>query len=160
MIGVRRIHGPGGRGVPRLSTIDDGGVMADYRRERDFDTHPDRLYNYLADVANLPSYFTQMTSAHKVGPREVHTTAEVEMPGQGRRRVEGEVWFRTDKQARQIEWGSEGANNYRGRVLVSERDDQGCSVLLKISTEAEHPGVEEGIDKTLDNIARATDRAA
>jgi len=69
------------------------------------------------------------------------------------------VWLRTDKQAREIEWGSEGENNYRGRVRVSERE-KGCSVLLEISTEAEHPGVEEGIDKTLDNIARATDRAA
>jgi uncharacterized membrane protein len=114
--------------------------MPDYRRERDFDTHPDRLYNYLADVGNLPEYFTRMTSAHKTGLQEVHTTAEVDIPGQGRRSVEGEAWFRTDKQTREIAWGSEGENDYRGRVRVSER-------------------VEEGIDQTLDNIARATAQA-
>lgn len=130
--------------------------MPDYRRERQYDAHPDRLYNYLADVGNLTEYFTQMTSAHKTGPHEVHTTAQLDLPGQSPRTVEGEAWFRIDKQVRQIEWGSEGENDYSGRLQVSERDEGGSLVLLEIHSEASHPGIEEGIDHTLDNIARAT----
>ena len=130
--------------------------MPDYRREREYGAHPDRLYNYLADVRNLPEYFTQMISAHKTGPHEVHTSAQLELPGQRPRTVEGAAWFRTDKQERKVEWGSEGDSDYRGRLRVSDCGASGSLVELEIHSEASRPGIEEGIDSTLDNIARAT----
>lgn len=134
--------------------------MPDYRRDRNYAAHPDRLYNYLADVGNLTSYFSRMTEAHKTGPREVHTVAQLDLPGESPQTVESDAWFSTDKQARKIEWGSEGANNYRGKLQVNEHEEGGSSVVLEIHTEAKHPGVEEGIDSTLDNIARATGDSA
>ena len=70
---------------------------------------PDRTFDYVSDVGNLPRYMDSMTSAELTGPEEVHVTAQV--PDQGTE--EGEAWFRTDPATRRVEWGSEGHRTTR-----------------------------------------------
>ena len=71
---------------------------------------PERTFDYLSDVGNLPRYMDSMTSAERTGPEEVHVTAVV--PDRGPE--EGEAWFRTDPATRRVEWGSEGSSDYHG----------------------------------------------
>lgn len=127
--------------------------MNDYSSERRLDVDAERAWIYLSDVSHLPEYFTRMTSAEQVGPDEVHTTARVELPD-GTREVEGTAWFRRPDTKQVMEWGSEGANNYHGRLAVTD-DGEGCLVRVEIHTESGHDGIEDGIEDTLDAITAA-----
>ena len=123
--------------------------MHDYQRDQSIAVEADRLYAYLSDVANLPHYFARIRSAELVDDGEVHTRAVIEPKGRERHEVEGTAWFRRDSDARRIEWGSEGDNNYRGSLTVSPTTDDISRVVLEIHTESGHDGIEQGIDETL-----------
>jgi uncharacterized membrane protein len=83
--------------------------MADYERSQTVEAPAGALFGFLADVGNLPRYFEQMTSAEPAGAEAVRVTAEVDG-----REQEGEAWFRVDQEAKRVEWGSEGPNDYHG----------------------------------------------
>lgn len=139
------------RSAPRRRCDDDHG-MADYEREHDVETGAQRVYELLSDVTNLPRFFPGITSATpRAGGNAVDTTAVIEPPGQDRREVRGEAWFTTDEQARRLEWGSEGENNYHGSLTVAE-NGSGATVKLALHTEASHDGIDDAIDDTLGRI--------
>lgn len=126
--------------------------MPDYERERAVETTAGRVYELLSDVRNLPWYFPGITSATPVdGGDAVHTTATIAPPGQPERDVEGEAWFRTDDDARSIEWGAEGDSGYRGSLTVAE-DGTGSRLTLALHSDTPHDGIEQSIDETLDRI--------
>lgn len=129
--------------------------MHDYRRERVIATDPKQLYAYLSDVAHLPEYFARLRSAELVTEEEVHTQAVVEGPGDQIQEVSGTAWFRRDDRAQQIQWGSEGENNYHGQLTVSESGDGSSRVVLEIHTESDHDGIHDGIDETLSAVEAA-----
>ena len=109
----------------------------------------DALFDYLSDVANLPRYFARMTSAELTGPETVLTTAEVN--GQS---VQGEAWFRVDRSATRIEWGSEGPNDYHGWLEVTPQG-AGSQVEVHISTASVESGqVQQGVDETVAAVKR------
>src|SRR5699024_3042275 len=104
--------------------------MTDYENTTDVTASPDALFDYLADIGNLPEYFARMRSATLVGQGDaVHTVAELP-DGQV---VEGEAWFRVDRENRRIAWGSEGPSDYHGELAVSGTDG-GARVWVKVST--------------------------
>ena len=51
--------------------------MADFERSTTVRATPDRLFDYLSDVGNLPHYFAAMKSAESTTGDSVHTVAEV-----------------------------------------------------------------------------------
>ena len=108
---------------------------------------PDRTFDYLSDVGNLPRYMDSMTSAARTGPEEVHVTAEV--PDQGTE--EGEAWFRTDPTTRRVEWGSEGSSDYHGWLQVDEDPGTGGS-LVRLGLQMVHEDVDDSIGRTLETL--------
>lgn len=70
--------------------------MTDFEHATDVQAGADALFDYLADVSNLPEYFDRMTSAAPAEGEAVHTTALIDPDGEGERKVEGEAWFRVD----------------------------------------------------------------
>lgn len=115
------------------------------------------VFAYLADVSNMPSYFSRMTSARAGDGEEVHTTAK--MPDGTE--VEGEAWFRVDADAHRIEWGSEGPNDYHGHVDVTSDADR-SSVEVHLHTTRVEDGnaeVQDGVRETLSNIKRLVEGA-
>lgn len=121
--------------------------MGDYRHTQDVDAPAAQLFDYLADVGNLPKYFSAMTSATPAGDEAVRFVAEVEGDTQ-----EGEAWFRVDRERQHLEWGSEGPNDYRGELDITG-DDTSSTVSLSLHTEhAEGDRVEEGIASTLASV--------
>jgi uncharacterized membrane protein len=126
--------------------------MGDFTHSTSVDADPERLFAYLADVNNLPRYFSRMTSAAPGDGDEVHTTAL--LPDGNR--VEGDAWFRVDEAARRIEWGSEGPGDYRGHLDVTPSGG-GSSVEVHLHTARVDDGnseVEDELRKTLDNIGQ------
>lgn len=125
--------------------------MGDYEQSTTVFADTAAVYDYLSDVANLPTYFARMTSAEPGDSEEVRTTAQVD--GQ---RVEGTAWFRTDDAAKHLAWGSEGPSDYRGDLDVAD-DPAGCVVTVSLHTERVADGsseVESGLRETLANIKR------
>lgn len=126
--------------------------MADISGSTTVDADASTLFDYLSDVSHLPDYFARMTEATPGEGEEVHTRAEAP----GGTEVEADAWFRVDDEARTIEWGSEGASGYRGRLTVTAAGD-GSQVQVDLHTErvsAEDDEVRSGIDETLRTIKR------
>jgi carbon monoxide dehydrogenase subunit G len=116
----------------------------------------DVLFDYLSDVEHLPEYFPMITSARATGGA-VQTTAVIEPPGQEKQKVEGEAWFTVADGERRLTWGSEGDNDYHGEISV-EPDGDGSAVTFSLHTEADHDGIDDGIDDTLDRIGELSAR--
>lgn len=126
--------------------------MGDFEGTTTVATSAQALFDYLSDVANLPRYFTRMTSAAPAGDEQVRTTAK--MPDG--REVQGEAWFRVDAGAKHLEWGSEGPSSYGGSLDVQAGED-GSRVHVRLHTSRVADGdteVQHGIQETLANIKR------
>ena len=126
--------------------------MADYERSQTVKAPAEALFEFVADIGNLPRYFERMTAAEPAGEEAVRVTAEVN----GRER-EGEAWFRVNGEARRVEWGSEGPNDYRGWLDVTDEGDGRSTVAVHVSTERveDRPDeINQAIDRTLGNVKR------
>jgi hypothetical protein len=120
--------------------------MPTYRRTRALHAGEERVFEYLADIGNLPKYFDQMTAAKPAGGDTVEVTAEVH--GETER---GEAWFRVDRTARRIQWGSAGSA-YSGALDVHADQDR---TIVDIELHTEHTAADEidqALDATLDHL--------
>lgn len=131
--------------------------MADYENTTEVSASPEALFDYLAEIGNLPEYMARMRSASAVsGGDAVQTVAELP-DGQV---VEGEAWFRVDRDARRIRWGAEGPRDYHGELAV-EASGQGARVWVRISTEnVESDEVQRGVDTTVETIREKVETSA
>ena len=132
--------------------------MADYERSQTVRASAAALFDFLADVENLPRYFEQMTAAEPAGGEAVRMRAEID--GQT---PEGEAWFRVDRDALRVEWGSEGPNDYHGWLDVTDEGGGQATVAVHVSTERveDRPDeINQGIDQTLDNVRRLVEEPA
>lgn len=107
---------------------------------------PDRVFAALSDVANLPRYVPQLTSAEHLDGDHIKVSARYEGHTQT-----GEAWFRTDDSRRRIEWGAEGSD-YHGWIEVNA-DEGGSRLTLFLATA--HGGARDSeVTGTLDAIRR------
>ncbi len=126
--------------------------MADYERAQTVAAPAGALFEFVADVGNLPRYFERMTAAEPAGGEAVRVTAQID----GRER-EGEAWFRVDQEARRVEWGSEGPNDYHGWLDVTDAGGGRSTVTVHVSTvrvEDRPDELNQGLDRTLGNVKR------
>jgi uncharacterized membrane protein len=123
--------------------------MGDYEQSRDVDAPAQALFDYLADVRNMPRYFSSMTSAEPAEGEAVQVTAVVD----GKER-EGEAWLKVDRDRMHLDWGSEGPNNYHGRLDVTG-DDAASRVSVALHTDnIEDQRIDQGLTETLDEVQR------
>lgn len=130
--------------------------MGDFQANATVDASEDALFDYLSEVSNLPHYFARLTSATLGEGEEVHTTAR--MPDG--KQVEGSAWFRVDADARRIEWGSEGANDYHGSLEVHETGGS-ADVRVSVHTTRVADGdreVQKGLEETVATIKRIVEQ--
>jgi len=124
--------------------------MADFTGTTQVSVSTDALFDYLSEVGNLPKYFSRMTSARPGEGAEVSTTAK--MPDGTE--VQGDAWFRVDKTAQRIDWGSQSQSAYSGYLDVTPSGD-GSRVKVQLHTTRVDEGdreVQDGVTETLDNI--------
>ncbi len=120
--------------------------MADYENTTQVNAPPQALFDYLADINNLPEYVRWIRSATPIdGGDAVHFV--VELPdGQV---MEGQAWFGVDRAAMRMAWGSEGTRDYRGELAVHSGDGS-SQVWARISTaRGERKQLQRGVDQTV-----------
>lgn len=123
--------------------------MGDYEQSRNVNAPAQTLFDYLADVRNMPRYFSSMTSAEPAEGEAVQVTAVVD----GKER-EGEAWLKVDRDRMHLDWGSEGPNNYHGRLDVTG-DDAASRVSVALHTDnVEDQRIDQGLTETLDEVQR------
>jgi hypothetical protein len=133
----------------------EGEAMGDYERSARVKASPDELFDFLADISNLPKYFDRMTSASAAGHDEVRVTANIHG-----KQVEGEAEFHVDRAARKLRWSSEGPDNYHGELAVTG-DGKQSEVAVKVHTtraDAEAAQINQSIEKTLANIVKLVEQ--
>ena len=125
--------------------------MGDHQRSIDVSAPASELFDFLADVGNLPRYFERMVSAEPAGGEAVKVVARV-----NDHEVAGEAWFRADHDAQRLEWGSKGPNDYHGTLEVTgDADTSRIEITLHTLREGDDPGaIDEGIEATLDHVRR------
>jgi uncharacterized protein YndB with AHSA1/START domain len=107
---------------------------------------PDRVFDALAKVENLPRYVPQLTGAERVDGERISIHARYDGHSQ-----EGEAWFKADADAHRIEWGAPGSE-YHGSIDI-QPEGEGAVLSLHLSTvHAEMP--ESDVMGTLDAIRR------
>ena len=105
---------------------------------------PDRLYSALADVGNLTRLIPPLKSVRRTDPDHVEVDAENEGHEE-----HGQAWFRTDREARRVEWGSE-EHPYHGWMQV-EPDGAGSKLTLHLTTA--HAGdIKQYVASTFESI--------
>jgi carbon monoxide dehydrogenase subunit G len=124
-----------------------------YQGTRAVAADADAVFAFLRRVDNLPRYFPRITAAERTGDETVDVTAVIDPPDEDEQTVSSEAWFRVDEERRQIEWGSEGPNDYQGDLEVTGTAEE-SRVSLTLHTEADHPGIQESLEETLDTVAR------
>jgi len=107
---------------------------------------PDRVFEMLADVGNLPRYVPQVTAAEHLEGDKVWIEARYE--GHTQR---GEAWFRTDETRRRVEWGAPHSE-YHGWLEV-DPDTDGSRLTLFLAT-ARGDAPDHEVMGTLDAIRR------
>ncbi len=131
--------------------------MADFTATTTVSVPASALFEYLSDVANLPKYFSRMTSARPGQGEEVRTTAK--MPDGTE--MQGDAWFRVVQKAQRIEWGSEGPSEYSGSLDVRP-SGEGSEVEVRLHTTRVETGdgqVQDGVDETVANIKTQAESA-
>lgn len=125
----------------------------------------DGIFDFISDVKNVPQYLPTVKSAQPQQGERIRTQGQA-----GDRSYDSDGHFRVDKQARRIEWGSDGENDYRGWLEV--QGDSGSQSQVKVHIHyAPRPEIlqrmverspdhsfesvmKEGITKTLESIKR------
>lgn len=123
--------------------------MGDYEQSRDVNAPATQLFDYLAEIRNLPRYFSAMTSAEPAEGEAVHVTAVVD--GVTR---DGEAWLRVDRDRKHLDWGSEGPNDYHGRLDVTDNAASSRVTVLLHSERGDDDRINKGLVDTLAEIQR------
>jgi uncharacterized membrane protein len=124
----------------------------------------DQIFDFLADVRNVPQYLPTVRDAQPQQGDRIRTQGQA-----GDHSYDSDGHFRANQQARRLEWGSDGENEYSGWLAVQENGSQSqVTVHIHFAPRPEmaqkmaerSPGhsfeaaMGEGITKTLESIKR------
>ncbi len=114
--------------------------MPEYKDQIDVATSADAVFAFISKISNLPQYLPTVQGAHAHGADRV----EVDGKANGHQYASA-GWFKVDQDARSMSWGSDGQNDYAGRMAVTG-DVHAAQVecTLKFSPTSE---IRESMDK-------------
>lgn len=134
--------------------------MTEYVETVDIAVDPQRLFDYLADVGNLPHYMPRLSRAEDAGDGAVSVTATPRLADGSTVEVQGTAWTRVDTPGRTFSWGSVGGRHgYRGSFDIDAAEG-GSRLTVRITSErADADSVEAGLRDVLASIKRLTESA-
>lgn len=127
------------------------------------DVAPNILFDRLSDLDHLPEYLPQLTSLHRTtatpveaqGPeaRRPHQAVhqEIDVTTADERR---EGWIDVLAEDRILRWGTDGAHDYHGELIVDFVADGTSRLTVRLHT-TETADVDEELDRTLATIKTA-----
>lgn len=130
--------------------------MGEYEEKLTMSAGPDEVFDFVADIRNLPKYLPTTKDAQSQGPERVRVQGEA----QGHR-YDSDGYLRPDRGARRMEWGAD-EGYYSGWMQVAPNGG-GSDVTVHISLRGHPPGadggdapapeqVQEGLRKGLESI--------
>ena len=88
--------------------------MPEYTDRIDVSASPDAVFQFVSDINNLPKYLPTVHHAHP------QTGERVEVEGEANGHAyASDGWFKTDAASKTMTWGSDGENDYSGRMQIS-----------------------------------------
>ncbi len=88
--------------------------MAEYTDHIDVAAPADAVFAFVSDIENLPKYLPTVQHAHPQSNERV----EVEGKANGHP-YNSDGYFKVDQAARTMTWGSDGENDYSGKMQVT-----------------------------------------
>jgi hypothetical protein len=114
--------------------------MPEYTDRIDVSASPEAVFRFVSDVANLPKYLPTVQHAKPQSGERV----EVEGEANGHHYA-SDGWFKTDAASKTMSWGSDGENDYSGRMTVSGSGNQATvECALKFTPK---PEVKQAMDE-------------
>ena len=114
--------------------------MPMYTDQTDVAASPDSVFRFVSDIANLPKYLPTVHGARS------QPSERVEVDGQANGHAYHSTgWFNVDAAGRIMTWGSDGANDYSGKMEVSGEGDRSkvqCSLQFAPSAD-----IKDAMDK-------------
>ena len=96
--------------------------MAEYSDRIDVAAPADAVFAFISDIGNLPKYLPTVHGAH------AHGTDRGEVDGTANgHRYASTGWLKSDPATRLMSWGSDGKNDYAGKMSV-QGDGQASQV--------------------------------
>lgn len=124
--------------------------MAQYKQSIRIPAAPDEIFDFVANVRNLPKYLPTTRKAQPKGHEQVRVQGEVE----GHRYV-ADGYLRADRENYRLEWGAD-EENYSGHLKIQPQDDLSLvTVHLHFQPKATVEGeqrTDEQIQQTLVDI--------
>ena len=93
--------------------------MPEYTDRIEVAVAPDVVFRFVSDIKNLPKYLPTVHEAHS----DPHERVEVDGTANGHA-YKSAGWFKVDQSERTMTWGSDGENDYSGKMAVSGEDSR------------------------------------
>jgi ribosome-associated toxin RatA of RatAB toxin-antitoxin module len=100
--------------------------MSQYEHTETVRAEPQRVFEFISQVQNLPQYLPTTKSAQPQGPDRVRVQGEA-----AGHQYDSDGFYHVDPQKMRMEWGSDGENAYRGWMEVKD-NDSGSSAEVKV----------------------------
>ena len=114
--------------------------MPEYTDRIDVGAPADAVFAFISDVENLPKYLPTVQGAHS------HGTDRVEVDGKANGHPYASTgWFKVDPETKVMSWGSDGDNDYAGRMTVTG-DAQAAEVACTLRF-SPTPEIKDAMDK-------------
>ncbi|MEU4392517.1 SRPBCC family protein [Kribbella sp. NPDC023855] len=150
--------------------------MADHEASTTVDVAPNILFDYLADIENMPAYLPRMTGVHRTGPRPDEAQGmEARQPGEpvhedvevtavvpsdsGEQERHTEATIDVIEENRKLRWAGPGDSDYHGELDVDFVSDGTSKLTVRIHTGHDaDPAVDEQVRRSLEGIKTALEQ--
>ncbi|MDO5629931.1 MAG: SRPBCC family protein [Mobilicoccus sp.] len=132
--------------------------MAEFVESVTIACEPKRLFDYLCDVGNLPSYMPRLKAAEPIGDGAVEVVATPRLPDGSTPEVRGRAWTRVDEADRSFSWGAVGGRHgYHGSFEI-DPEGEGSRLVVRLNSErADSDAVRAGLQDVLASIRKTAE---
>jgi hypothetical protein len=123
--------------------------MNDYRDTIVIRSAPSEVFRFLSSVSNIPRYLPVIVDARLESGDHVVALAE---PAKQQREING--YFRVSQETREIDWGTDGVPEYRGRLEVRDKGNGQSEVDVRLRMERHDDRVRQALRQVLESIKR------
>jgi hypothetical protein len=90
--------------------------MPEYSERIDVAAPAEAVFRFVSNVENLPKYLPTVHTAHPQGRDRVEVDGEA-----NGHPYKSDGWFKADPDKKTMSWGSDGENDYAGRMTVTSQ---------------------------------------
>jgi uncharacterized membrane protein len=119
--------------------------MASYQESMSISASADQVFDFIADIRNLPKYIPTTKSAQP----DDEGGERVQLQGEAKgHKYNADGYLRADRQNYRLEWGAD-ERYYSGHMEVQSKGNNQSQVTVEITFKDNPPGADEG-DKPSD----------